>query len=87
MEVNSEIAANRTIIAGKDGENQKIRKAVRCRDRSLYEIYNSFDFNDELAFSTFCKYIGPEFKNPFRQSDLCDWKVFKIAKHAIFIYF
>lgn len=73
MEANSEIAAKRTIIAGKDENKQNIRKAVRCRDRTLFEIYNSFDFNDELAFSTFCRYVGPEFKNPFRPSDLCDW--------------
>ena len=74
MEANSEIAANRTIIAGKDEDNLNIRKAVRCRDHTLFEIFNSFDFNDEpLAYSTFCRYIGPEFKKPFRPSDLCDW--------------
>jgi hypothetical protein len=73
MESNSEIAANRSIVVGKGQDNEKNKKAVRCRDLTLFEIYNNYEFKDELAFSTFCSYIGPEFKSPFRPSDLCDW--------------
>ena len=73
MELNSEIAANRSIVVGRGEDNEKIKKAVRCRDLTLFEIYDNFEFKEELGFSTFYSYIGPEFKSPFRPSDLCDW--------------
>ena len=72
MESNSEIGP-RTVIVGKDENNENIRKSVRFKDKSLFEIYNNFDFKDELGFSTFHSYIGPEFKKPHSPFDLCDW--------------
>jgi hypothetical protein len=73
MELNSEIAANRSIVVRNDQNNEKLNKAVRCRDLTLFEIYDNFEFKEELGFTTFYSYIGPEFKSPFRPSDLCDW--------------
>ena len=73
MESYSEIAANRLIIVGKDSNNEKVRKAVRCRDVPFFEIYDNFDFKDELHFSTFYNYVGIEFKSPHSSYDLCDW--------------
>jgi hypothetical protein len=73
MESFSEIAANRLIIVGKDSNNENVRKAVRCRDVPFFEIYDNFDFKDELHFSTFYNYVGIEFKSPHSSYDLCDW--------------
>lgn len=73
LESNSELAANRLVNVGKDVNNQNIRKPVRYRDTTLFETYNNFEFKNELVFSTFCKYIGTEYKTPHSPFDLCDW--------------
>ena len=73
MQNNSEIAANRTIVAGKDNNGNKIRKNVRYRNKPIFEIYNTFDCANELSLSTFRSYIGSEFKSPHLPSDICDY--------------
>ena len=73
MEANSEIAANRTVVVGKDINNQNLIKSVMHRSLPIYELYYRFPFKNELAYKTFFSWIGLEFKKPYRQSDLCDW--------------
>ena len=71
MECNSEIAANRTIKVNDYGE--KINKNVRYRKMPYFEIYNLFEYKSQVKYSTFCKYVGKEYKNPHRASDICDY--------------
>ena len=65
MESISSIAANRYL--------KKIDKNAYYCNISLLEAYSKFGSNNQLSFSTFYKYLGPQFKKPHRFSDLCEY--------------
>ena len=63
METLSTIASNRFLI--------KLNKNALYCSVSLLEAYSKF--NQNISFSTFYKYVGNEFKKPYRFTDLCEY--------------
>ena len=45
--------------------------SVRYLNCTLTEAYRSYKDNNEICFSTFCKYMEKRYKKPHRLTDIC----------------
>lgn len=72
----SNIASNRRVI-NKDPNDEDYLEDVNARylENNKIELYNSFKFRDQVARSTFYRYVNKSkvFKNPHRLTDMCDY--------------
>ena len=74
IESMSNFAANRTVKSQyltKDKEKEDL--PVINRTATLHSLYESFQHNHKLSFSSFNKYKSKRLKKPHRQSDVCEY--------------
>lgn len=74
LELYSFSSSSRTVKSDFKVQNStKEDVPVQYRTETLTDLYETFDFKNELSFSCFYSYISNEFKKPRRLTDLCHY--------------